>query len=290
MSALHHLGVREKTKSLARRAATPEDTPDATQTARERGATATATTRAHPAREVAGEYSGLVEEPGAFHSFLEHASTYGFFLLFAAALYLSFARLAAHERLWLVVVAVSLGLIAGDFISGLVHWLADTYGSERTPLVGASFIKWFRLHHTYPKDICTHNFVTTNGNTCIAAAPLVGFCLPFVWDEDASAMRVLIVLTTVLMTATTVATNQFHKWAHADAPPLLAHLLQKTRLILPPAHHAYHHVAPFASHYCITNGWLNTLLDRVKFFGRLEHALQKLGLTRAARDKEHVAQ
>lgn len=111
---------------------------------------------AQTARPTASGYSGLSEESGAFHSFLEHTATYSFFLLFAAALYFSLTRLAGHNRLWLILFAVPLGMMAGDFVSGIAHWLADTYGSERTPLVGEGFIKWFRLHHVYPKDICTH--------------------------------------------------------------------------------------------------------------------------------------
>ena len=282
MSALHHLGIREKIEPHARSAAaTVEDTLPNVRLGD--GAVAAAQTAAHDGHDDAGSgYSGLVEETGAFHSFLEHASTYAFFLLFAAALYLSFGRLAGQGRLWLTVFAVPLGMLAGDFVSGLVHWLADTYGSERTPLFGANFIKWFRLHHVYPKDICTHDFVSTNGNTCILAAPLVGFCLPFVWEEEVSAMRAFTVLTTVLTAATTVATNQFHKWAHADVPPRVARLLQRAHLILRPQHHSQHHTAPHLTDYCIANGWLNPLLERIKFFGSLEQALRKLGLKRHA--------
>lgn len=282
MSALQHLGIREKIEPLARSTAAVEDSlPNA------RGAgSAPAQTALRGDADDASGYSGLVEETGAFHSFLEHASTYAFFLLFAAALYLCFGRLAGQGRLWLVVFAVPLGMLAGDFVSGLVHWLADTYGSERTPLVGANFIKPFRLHHFYPKDICTHDFITTNGNTCILAAPLVGFCLPFVWEEEVSAMRAFTVLTTVLTAATTVATNQFHKWAHADVPPRLARLLQRAHLILRPQHHSQHHTAPHLTDYCIANGWLNPLLERIRFFDRLERALLKLGLRRNARDAE----
>jgi len=273
MGALYHLGVREEFETHAR----PTFEDIARNTDHDGAARATQTARAN-----ASGYSGLTEESGAFHSFLEHVATYGFFLLLAAALYFSISRLAGHNRLWLVVLAVLLGMVAGDFVSGLVHWLADTYGSERTPLVGASFVKWFRLHHVYPKDICTHNFINTNGNTCILAAPLVALCLPLVWDEEVSATRAFFVLTTVLMTATTVTTNQFHKWAHEDAPSLLARGLQRSRLILPPAHHSRHHAGPFDVHYCIANGWLNPLLDRIKFFGRLERALAKLGMKRDA--------
>jgi hypothetical protein len=278
MSALHHLGIREKIEPLARSAATAVE--DSLPNSRSDDDDVAALTAHGDADDARSEYSGLVEETGAFHSFLERASTYAFFLLFAAALYLSFSRLAEQGRLWLVLFAVPLGMLAGDFVSGLAHWLADTYGSERTPLVGANFIKWFRLHHIYPKDICTHDFISTNGNTCILAAPLVGFCLPFVWEEEVSAMRAFTVLTTVLTAATTVATNQFHKWAHEDAPTRLARLLQSAHLILRPQHHSLHHTAPHKTDYCIANGWLNPLLERIGFFGRLERTLSMLGLKR----------
>jgi len=271
MGVLYHLGVREKFEPQGC-PAMADDAPNAGD-----GLAATQT-----ARETTSGYSGLTEESGPFHSLLEHVSTYSFVLLFAAAIYFSIVGLAAQGRLWLIAPALALGMVAGDFVSGLVHWLADTYGSERTPIVGGSFIKWFRLHHVYPKDICTHGFINTNGNTCILVAPLVVLCLPFVWDEDVSATRSFSVLVVVLMAATTVATNQFHKWAHEDAPSLLARGLQKSRLILPPAHHSQHHAGPFDAHYCIANGWLNPLLDRVKFFGRLERALAKLGMKRDA--------
>lgn len=281
MSAIHHLGMREKVEPLALSVATTVE--DALPNARVGGDCAVAAQAAHA--DAASEYSGLVEETGAFHSLLEHVSTYAFFLLLVAALYLSFGRLAEGGRLWLVVFALPLGMLAGDFISGLAHWLADTYGSERTPLVGANFIKWFRLHHVYPKDICTHGFIATNGNTCILAAPLVGFCLPFVWEEEVSAMRAFTVLTTVLMAAATVATNQFHKWAHTDVPPRIARLLQSAHLILRPQHHSQHHTAPHLTDYCIANGWLNPLLEKIRFFGVLERALLKLGIRRNASEE-----
>jgi len=277
MGALYHLGVREEFETQQQKARPALEDIAALENVDNDGTT---TAGAQTTRVSASGYSGLTEESGAFHSLLEHVATYSFFLLFAAALYFSLTRLAGHNRLWLILFAVPLGMLAGDFISGLAHWLADTYGSERTPLVGEGFIKWFRLHHVYPKDICTHNFINTNGNTCILAAPLVALCLPVIWDEEVSATRAFFVLTTVLMTATTVATNQFHKWAHADAPPRVARLLQRAHLVLRPQHHSLHHTKPFKTDYCIANGWINPLLERIEFFGRLERGLSKLGMQR----------
>ena len=269
MGALHHLGATNAGGFRRPPAHTP---PERTRPA-----------VANVVREKTSGYVGPAGGTGAFHSFLEHTMTISFFILFVFMLYHSLARLAGHGRLWLAVAALPLGLLAGDFVSGLVHWLADTYGSERTPVVGPNFIKWFRIHHVSPQDICAHGFVATNGNTCILAAPLVALCLPFVWDEDASAARTFAALSVALMAATAVATNQFHKWAHAAAPPRVALWLQGARLILHPRHHDRHHSAPFDGHYCIANGWLNPLLERVGFFRALERALGRAGL-KAARD------
>jgi len=47
-------------------------------------------------------------------------------------------------------------------------------------------------------------------------------------------------------------------------------VLQRLNLVLPPDHHAVHHTAPYAKYYCITVGWLNEPLHRVRFFQALE--------------------
>src|SRR5256886_2028298 len=67
-----------------------------------------------------------------------------------------------------------------------------------------------------------------------------------------------------------VETNQFRKWAHMDARPKIARLLQRASLILPPDQHSVHHSAPYAKYYCITVGWLNEALFRFGFFQTLE--------------------
>jgi hypothetical protein len=43
-------------------------------------------------------------------------------------------------------------------------------------------------------------------------------------------------------------------------------------------------------HYCITNGWLNPLLNKIKFFRRLEAALHLVGIeTAKAKDERQAA-
>ncbi len=222
-------------------------------------------------------YSGVEEHSSPFHSFLEHSNLFLFPPIFALALYFSLARLYHLDSLGWALLAIPLGIIGGDLVSGLVHWFADTYFSEDTPIIGRSLVKPFRLHHLYPRDICTHNVVVTLGNSCILAVPVLGICLYLLWLLPQSGWLAFKVLFVALLAAATVATNQFHKWAHHEDPSNLIRWLQRKRLVLEPSHHQRHHTAPFNRHYCITNGWLNPFLNRIKFFRRLEAFLSVFG-------------
>ncbi len=230
------------------------------------------------ARNASSGYSGIEEHSGPLHSFLEHSTLLIFPVVFVLNLHWAGSRLYELELLWLVALAVPLGIIGGDFISGIVHWAADTYGSEDMRVIGPSLVKPFRLHHVYPRDICTHGLVETTGNVCILAVPALSLCLYLMWLMPDSLLLAFSVISFALMAAATVATNQFHKWAHQESPSAFARWLQRKRLVLEPLHHKLHHTQPFDVNYCITNGWLNPLLNKLKFFRRLEMALGFLGI------------
>jgi len=232
-------------------------------------------------------YSGVHEKSSPFHSFLEHSMLFIFPFLLTATVYVSLARLYHLEVLWSVLLAIPLGILAGDFVTGLVHWFADTYFTENTPIIGRSLVKPFRLHHIYPRDICTHNLVEIAGNSCILAVPVLSICLYLMWLLPESGWLAFKVTWLSVLAITTVATNQFHKWAHQEGPSRLVRWLQRLRLVLNASHHQKHHMAPFNLHYCITNGWLNPLLNRIKFFRRMEKFLRLFGMKPAsARDNQ----
>lgn len=226
-------------------------------------------------------YSGVVEHSAPLHSFLEHAALILFPFAFGLNLYFAVTRLHELELLWLLALAIPLGIVGADFVSGLVHWAADTYFSEDTPIMGPSLVKPFRLHHLYPRDISTHNLVLTVGNVCILAVPVLAICLYLTWLMPDSAWLAFVVCWIALLALATVATNQFHKWAHQENPSAFARWLQRKRLVLNPSHHDIHHTSPFNMHYCITNGWLNPFLNRIKFFRRMEATLSFLGMETA---------
>jgi plasmanylethanolamine desaturase len=172
-----------------------------------------------------------------------------------------------HVGPWLLVSAILLGYLAADFVSGFVHWMADTWGSSTMPVLGKAFVRPFREHHVDEKAITRHDFIETNGNNCAISIP-VGIATLVMPHSSPAWVFLAAFLGSMIFWV--MATNQFHKWSHLDTPGPVVNFLQRVHLILPPAHHGIHHTAPFNKYYCITVGWLNKPLLMIGFFPALE--------------------
>jgi ubiquitin-conjugating enzyme E2 variant len=164
--------------------------------------------------------------------------------------------------------------VVTDFGTGFAHWAADTWGSERVPIIGSTFIGPFREHHIDPKAITRHDFLETNGASASVVLPLL-FVAGLLAREHGDGY---LFWSTLLGMASllTLATNQVHKWAHADVAPRPVQVLQRLGIVLSPEAHAVHHVAPHERHYCITHGWLNPVLDGIGFYRGLERLIVKV--------------
>lgn len=185
------------------------------------------------------------------------------------------AARGAQGGAFLVLTACAfVGMAASDFISGFVHWAADTYGSDTMPIFGG-FVRTFREHHTDQVDITRHDAIETNGDVFVFSSPVHFVLLLIVESPWALALMFGVFLGSY-------ANSQIHKWAHQQNPPRFVRVLQRSRFVLSPEHHARHHAGTHESHYCITTGWLNSALDRASFFRRLETLLAFLGIDRTA--------
>ena len=233
-------------------------------------------------------YSGVEDQSGTLHSIVEHVMTYAFAVLCIINFYVAAGGFSWSALAVALIIGAPVAWVLADFTSGLIHWFADTYGSEQTPLFGPWLIKPFRQHHLYPRDICTHDLVLTIGNSCTIAMPFEsGLLYLMLSDEEVSFTQAVASLSFNLFAMAIVATNLFHKWAHAEKTNWLISRLQKSGLLLSPQHHDLHHTKPFESNYCITNGWLNPLLERVRFFRSVEGALRIFGIRPNAGEYRH---
>jgi ubiquitin-conjugating enzyme E2 variant len=206
------------------------------------------------------------------HRLLEVAAI----VLFGALLALLAVRIAGSlwQAPWTLPLALVAAMIAADFLSGLVHWGADTWGTAETPLLGSSLIRSFREHHVDPKSITHHDFVEANGNSCLVLLPVVTLALALPIAPGASwglfGATFLGILCFFL-----AATNEIHKRAHQDTPPLPFRVLQRVHVFLPASVHDIHHESPFARYYCITTGWLNAPLTAIGFFSTVERIITR---------------
>jgi hypothetical protein len=219
----------------------------------------------HDAASLAGGYSRAIRR-------LEVWSIGGLGALLAVAVF----RLWEHvpRNPWIVLLAVCSAYIGADLLSGLVHWMGDTWSTPSARFFGPALIRPFREHHVDEKAITRHDFVETNGNNCLVSMP--GAVLSLLIPLDQGWLGVFASVFQAALVLWVLMTNQFHKWAHLDSPPGWIAFLQRWHLILPPEHHAVHHAAPFNRYYCITVGWMNWPLQVIRFFPAMEWLISSL--------------
>lgn len=191
-------------------------------------------------------------------------------LLFYSAV-ANFAAVALNTDFFAarILLMAFLAWVSADFVSGFVHFLADNFGNPDTPFFGKVFIYAFREHHVDPKAITRHSFVETNGANCLVSLPP----MIYIWFATSPTEDYLLRIFFALFFVSIFLTNQIHKWSHMDSPPLLVRALQRAHIILPIEHHAVHHAAPHDKYYCITCGWLNWPLQKLRFFQGVKRLL-----------------
>ena len=160
------------------------------------------------------------------------------------------------------------GWLFSDFLSGVVHWGADTYGDENTPFFGQGLIHPFREHHDLPGKMTTHSYLFTNGSLYFGSTLFLMSTLFFTSP--------LVKLNLIVLAFWVAHTNQIHKWAHCRPRELslFVKILFKLRIIISPKRHSNHHQGEFNQSYCITSGWCNPILNHLNFWRRLERLIE----------------
>lgn len=196
---------------------------------------------------------------------------FGFMGALALAIVQSFDEVGS---IWWILAMVVLGYLTADLLSGIVHFLADNFGSPDTPFLGQGFVLPFRQHHVDPLGITRHGFFIANGNNALVCLPILIPVVVLVPVESSAGGYHAGVFVFVMLLAVFL-TNQTHKWAHMETVPRPVAWLQRAGVILAKDHHDIHHTSPFDTHYCITVGAWNRLFERHRIFDRLERVIRR---------------
>lgn len=173
---------------------------------------------------------------------------------------------------WHALVAIPAGMMVADFLSGMIHWSADTWGSESMPVLGRRLLHPFRVHHVNPGDFLRRKFIDTNGDVAFLAIPVLLAALKIPLTSTLSVSAAVFV---AAFSAVGLMTNQIHQWAHMRRAPRPICWLQQLGIILSHEAHEQHHRPPHVQNYCIATGWCNRPLQAVQFFSRMERFITR---------------
>ena len=185
-----------------------------------------------------------------------------------------------------MIAAVLLGKLVAtwlvtDFISGIVHWLEDSYGHPHMPLVGSYITKPDLLHHYQPRKFVTNSWFSSSDLLLIlcSAALLIALAL--------GRLSPMVFVGAVLG----VNANQVHKWCHRTPREngALITALQRLHLVQTPRQHHRHHVGNKDAGYCVLTGFLNPILDGCRFWRVIEWTIFTIFRIRKRNDDELLA-
>lgn len=181
---------------------------------------------------------------------------------------------------WTIALVLA-GVAVADLTSGLIHWFADTWGSETMPVVGRRLLWPFRVHHINPRDFLRRDWIDTSGDVAALVSFFLACGLLLPLDRLAGQLARLFLIG---FAAGGLPANQVHQWAHMPRPPRLVAFLQRHRVILGRRAHAMHHRAPHTVNYCLATGWMNPIASALDLFPRLERFIERATGLRARGD------
>jgi hypothetical protein len=158
-------------------------------------------------------------------------------------------------------------ILLADFVTGLVHWLEDSYWSPDTPILGKWIVTANLAHHKDGQAFLQKSWWESSWDLFFFGSAVILIALALhrlTWEV-------------MLFVIISVNANQIHKWAHMSDrnknKPKIISFLQKIYLLQTSMHHGQHHRKPNNSHYCTVTNFLNPLLDKIKFWRFLEFCL-----------------
>jgi len=157
-------------------------------------------------------------------------------------------------------------LIIADFITGLGHWVEDTYGvlSWPWPLRDGVVVPNID-HHRNPTFIATMSTLITRNYATVIPAVIIGAVFMFFGFWQVAAILLLSSLG-----------NEVHSWSHRRENKGIVKFLQDAAIIQTPQQHARHHKQPYDKYYCTLLNITNAFLELISFWRGLEWVLRKV--------------
>lgn len=167
-------------------------------------------------------------------------------------------------------------VLLADFISGVLHWLEDTYCTSGFPLIGKLVCEPNILHHIEPQAMLTGGFWSRNYiqfGLALVIYGVLAICGYGAWP---------VAFTLVVLSLS----NEIHALNHTTKTNWLGSFLKDTGLIQSQRQHNKHHKYPYDRYYCVITSAVNPCLELVNFWRCLEYLLSLIGIQQKRKIRE----
>jgi ubiquitin-conjugating enzyme E2 variant len=153
-------------------------------------------------------------------------------------------------------------ILLADLITGVFHWLQDAYGNPNWRFLG----KWFIIpnidHHKHPR-----RFLAKSMFGRIVSTLVVSFFLLLIYH-----LLFGICWQAVICVGYGTLANEIHAIAHRTDKEngKIICFLQDLGIIQSRKMHGLHHTSPYDINYCVMTNFLNPILNKIKFWHKLE--------------------
>ncbi len=158
--------------------------------------------------------------------------------------------------------------LVADFITGLGHWIEDTYAVKTWPWPLLDGVVLPNIeHHKNPTFIGTMSTLISRNWHLVVPAVIVSLVFLYfgIWQ-----VAVVLVLASL--------GNEVHAWNHRRTNNFAIAFLQDAGIIQTPQQHAKHHKQPYDKYYCTLGNITNAVLEQIRFWKGLEYLLSKIGI------------
>lgn len=159
--------------------------------------------------------------------------------------------------------AIEVVLLA-DFLTGIVHWLEDTYGNPETKFlgIGKHIVIPNLVHHIRPRELTQGTWYSRIWTSAAFLSILLAILWLLGWDH----------IMVYWVFGIAVWGNEIHCWSHRSPKEngKVITFLQRYYIIQSPKHHGKHHFSPYAVHFCALTPYLNPILEFIRFWRILE--------------------
>ena len=176
------------------------------------------------------------------------------------------------------IINLILAFTMADLLSGIFHWIEDSYITENN--------KWRLLmmigennkrHHIDPQEMTRCHWIKNMTSTVLIILPFVPITI--IIEKYTNTSLYLIYLSMIFVSVA----NVIHRWSHMNTGvPRFIRILKYLKILQTNKHHRNHHKLASINPpipgiaYCVMGNYLNPILDSLNIWRWLERIIYKI--------------